>query len=137
MTERKNINRGFKKLHVWQDSVSLYILACEIFTKFPYGIKKTASQAIDAAHSISRNIAEGYCRRSIKEYLNLLNIALGSCGEFHSCYESCKQAGQITDKQYEELDKLHYKVENGLISLIKSLQEKLRQGEWEDTFQVE
>jgi len=49
-TERKNINRGLKKLHVWQGSVSLYILACEIFTKFPYGIKKTASQAIDAAN---------------------------------------------------------------------------------------
>ena len=29
---------------------------------------------------------------SLKEYLNHLNIALGSCGEFHSCYESFKQA---------------------------------------------
>ena len=137
MTERKNINRGFKKLRVWQDSVSLYILACEIFLKFPYGIRKTASQAIDAAHSINRNIAEGYCRRSIKEYLNHLNIALGSCGEFYSCYESFRQAGQITDNQYEELDKIHYKVENSLISLIKSLQRKLKNGDWEDTFKLD
>jgi four helix bundle protein len=103
MTERKNINRGFKKLRVWQDAVSLYILACEIFTKFPYAIMKTTSQAIDAAHSISRNISEGYCRRSLKEYLNHLNIALGSCGEFHSCYESFKQANQISSEQYEKL----------------------------------
>jgi len=137
MTERKNINRGFKKLRVWQDSVSLYILACEIFLKFPYGIRKTASQAIDAAHSINRNIAEGYCRRSIKEYLNHLNIALGSCGEFYSCYESFRQAGQITDNQYEELDKIHYKVENSLISLIKSLQRKLKSGDWEETFKLD
>ena len=135
MAERKNINRGFKKLRVWQDSVSLYVLAAEIFMKFPYGIRKTASQAIDAAHSISRNIAEGYCRRSIKEYLNHLNIALGSCGEFYSCYESFRQAGQITESQYEELDKLHYKVENSLISLIKSLQRKLKEGDWEETFE--
>ena len=135
MAERKNINRGFKKLRVWQDSVSLYVLAAEIFIKFPYGIRKTASQAIDAAHSISRNIAEGYCRRSIKEYLNHLNIALGSCGEFYSCYESFRQAGQITESQYEELDKLHYKVENSLISLIKSLQRKLKEGDWEETFE--
>ena len=103
-------------------------MACEIFSKFPYALKKTASQAVDSAHSINRNIAEGYCRRIIKEYLNLLNIALGSCGEFHSCYESFKQAAQITDKQYEELDQIHYKVENGLINLIKSLQKKLRDG---------
>jgi len=134
MTERKNINRGFKKLRVWQDSVSLYILACDMFTIFPYGIRKTASQAIDAAHSISRNIAEGYCRRSIKEYLNLLNIALGSCGEFHSCYESFRQANQISGEQYENLDKLHYKVENGLLSLIKSLQKKHRDGDWLEVF---
>ena len=130
--ERRNINRGFKKLHVWQDSVSLYIIACDLLIKFPFELKKTASNAIDAAHSISRNIAEGYCRRSIREYLNLLNIALGSCGEFHSCCESFRLAGQITEKQYEELDQMHYKVENGLIALIKALQGKKRKGEWEE-----
>jgi four helix bundle protein len=115
----------------------LYILACQFFLKFPYGLKKVAENAIDAAHSISRNIAEGYCRRSLKEYLNHLNFALGSCGEFHSCYESFKQAGQITDKQYEELDQIHYKVENGLINLVKSLQKKQKEGGWEETFDLE
>ena len=67
-------------------------MACKIFVKFPFELKKVASNSIDAAHSISRNISEGYCRRSLKEYLNHLNFALGSCGEFHSCYESFKQA---------------------------------------------
>jgi len=33
--ERKNINRGFKKLRVWQDAVSLYILSCKI-VRFSY-----------------------------------------------------------------------------------------------------
>ncbi|MBL7178251.1 MAG: four helix bundle protein, partial [Desulfobacteraceae bacterium] len=89
----------------------------------------------DAAHSISRNISEGYCRRSLKEYLNHLNIALGSCGEFHSCYESFKQADQITDDEYERLDKLHYKVENELLKLIESLQTKQKDAVWEDSFQ--
>ena len=78
---------------------------------------------------------KGYCRRSLKEYLNHLNIALGSCGEFHSCYESFKQAGQITEEEYEKLDQLHYKVENGLLKLMESLQKKQRVGDWEDTFQ--
>lgn len=54
--ERKNINRGFKKLRVWQDAVSLYILSCKIFTNFPFELKKVAANSIDAAHSISRNI---------------------------------------------------------------------------------
>src|SRR5512139_648765 len=120
-TERKNVNRGFKRLNVWKDSVLLYILACKIFAKFPFVLRKIVANSIDAAHSISRNIAEGYCRRSLKEYLNHLNFALGSCGEFHSCYGSCKQAGQITDEEYGELDGLHYKVENHLLKLIESL----------------
>ena len=119
--ERKNVNRGFKKLRVWQDAVSLYILACRIFSGFPFELKRVASNGIDSAHSISRNIAEGYCRRSVKEYLNHLNIALGSCGELHSCYESFKKADQISDKAYEEMDAVHYRVENALLRLIQSL----------------
>ena len=133
-TERKNVNRGFKKLLVWQDAVSLYVLAFEIFGKFPFELKKIAANSIDAAHSISRNISEGYCRKSLKEYLNHLNIALGSCGEFHSCYESCMQADQISEKEYEELDVLHYKVENQLLKLIESLQQKQKDGQWKESF---
>ena len=131
---RKNINRGFKKLRVWQDAVSLYVLACKTFSNFQFELKKVTSNSIDAAHSISRNISEGYCRRSLKEYLNHLNIALGSCGEFHSCYESFKEAGQITVDEYKELEQLHYKVENELLKLIESLQKKQKNNEWEDKF---
>jgi four helix bundle protein len=131
---RKNINRGFKKLRVWQDAISLYVLAYKIFSKFPFELKKVAANSIDAAHSISRNISEGYCRRSLKEYLNHLNIALGSCGEFHSCYVSFKQANQITDNEYEQLDQLHYKVENALLKLIESLQKKQKDQNWENSF---
>ena len=142
--DRKNINRGFKRLRVWQDAVSLYILACRILSSFPFELKKVAANTIDAAHSISRNISEGYCRRSLKEYLNHLNIALGSCGEAHSCYESFKQAcreppgratGQITEEEYERLDQLHYKVENSLLKLIESLQRKQKDKVWEDNLQ--
>ena len=133
---RKNINRGFKKLRVWQDAISLYVLAYKIFSNFPFELKKVASNSIDAAHSISRNISEGYCRRSLKEYLNYLNYALGSCGEFHSCCESFKQANQITDDECEQLDQLHYKVENGLLKLVESLKKKQKDQDWEDNFQA-
>jgi four helix bundle protein len=135
--DRININRGFEKLRVWQDAISLYVLACKIFVNFPFELKKVASNSIDAAHSISRNISEGYCRRSLKEYLNFLNIALGSCGEFHSCYISCRQADQISEDDYERLDQLHYKLENTLLKLIESLQKKQSYKQWEDSFNSE
>jgi four helix bundle protein len=132
--ERKNINRGFKRLRVWQDAVSLYILTCKILATFPFELKKVSSNSIDAAHSISRNIAEGYCRKSIKEYLKHLNIALGSCGGFHSSCESFHQAKQITEDEFEQLDRLHFKVENELLKLIAVLQKKAKQGNWQDEF---
>ena len=34
--ERKNIDRGFKQLRVWNNSVELYILTCKLLSKFPY-----------------------------------------------------------------------------------------------------
>jgi len=136
-TERKNVNRGFKRLNVWKDLVLLYIVACKVFTRFPFDLKRISANSIDAAHSISRNVSEGYCRKSLKEYLNHLNIALGSCGEFHSCYESFGQADQITTEDYEELDELHFKVENQLLKLIKSLLRKQKDGQWQETFQLE
>jgi four helix bundle protein len=109
-------------------------MACKIFSDFSFELKKVAGNCIDAAHSISGNISEGYCRRTLKEYLNYLNIALGSCGEFHSCYDSFRQAGQITQEEYEQIDTLHYKVENGLLKLMESLQKKQKLGDWKDTF---
>lgn len=81
---RWNINRGYKDLRVWQDAIELYVISTNIFSGFPFELKRTIANVIDSAHSISRNIAEGYCPKSIKEYLNFLNIALGSSGEFHS-----------------------------------------------------
>jgi len=132
----RNVNRGFKKLRVWNDAIDLYVLAYETFSKLPFDLKKVASNAIDAAHSISRNIAEGYCRRSLKEYLNYLNFSLGSCGEFHSCYESFRKANQITEEEYRRIEEIHYKVENGLLKLIRSLQKKQMDGDWKDMFDL-
>ena len=119
---------------MWLDSVSLYILACRVFAKFPFELKKVAANSIDAAHSISRNISEGDCRKSLRGYLNFLNIALGSCGEFHFCYVSCRQAGQINKAEFEEIENLHYKVENELLRLIASLQKKAKERNWADNF---
>jgi hypothetical protein len=55
--DRKNINRGFKRLRIWQDSISLYVMACKIFSPFPFELKKVAANSIDAVHSVSRNIS--------------------------------------------------------------------------------
>ena len=47
---------------------------------------------------------------------------------------SLKKVEAITQDQFEEFDKIHYKVENQLLNLIKSLQNKQKDGSWEDSF---
>jgi len=100
-------------------------------------LKRVASQAIASSDSVHRNIAEGYCRRSIREYLNFLNIALGSLGENVSGLEAYRRAGQISEDDFEVLNKLAYKLENGLLKLVESLERKEITGDWIDRLIVE
>ena len=79
-----------------------------------------------------RNIAEGYCRRSIREYLNFLNIALGSLGESVSGLHAYRRAEQLDQETFEKLDGLAYKLENELLKLVESLERKREQGDWVD-----
>ena len=90
---------------------------------------------------ISRFCASQYrggilCRRSIKEYLNFLNISLGSLGESVSGLFGYRKAKQISEAQFEKLDALAYKLENGLLKLVESLERKRDQGDWVDSLVV-
>ena len=132
--KRKNINRGYTKLRVWEKTIELYKLTYDLTKDFPYELSKSRNNILDAAHSINRNIAEGYCRKNLKEYLNFLNIALGSYGELFSGIMSFKEIKIISEEDFQKIDELHYKTENELIALIKSLQKKQREGNWETEF---
>jgi four helix bundle protein len=128
----RNKNRGYQQLRVWQDAIEFYRLTSHVFRKLPYELKRVGSQAIAASDSVHRNIAEGYCRRSIREYLNFLNIALGSLGESVSGLDAYRTAGQISDEDFSSLDQLAYKLENGLLKLVESLERKKLDGDWID-----
>jgi four helix bundle protein len=132
-TERKGIMRGYKKLRVWQDAKELYVLTWRVLKAFPIELSRIRGQQLASVDSVHRNIAEGYCRRSLKEYIQFLNIALGSLGESASALDVYVAAGHISDEQFEELDTLTWKLENGLKKLVQSLQDTPG-GEWNDTF---
>jgi len=110
---RKNI-RGYMKLTVWQDAIEYYRLTCEAFAGFTPPLTRVAAQQIASVDSVHRNVAEGYCRRSIREYLQFLNFALASAGESVSALHAYRAAGQLTELSFGCLDELAYKIENGL-----------------------
>jgi four helix bundle protein len=132
----KNKNRGYQQLRVWQDAIQFYKLNSQVFGKFPSQLRRVASQALASSDSIHRNIAEGYCRRSIKEYLNFLNIALGSLGESVSGLYAYRESKQILEEDFRVLNELAYKLENGLLKLVESLERKKLDSDWIDTLVI-
>ena len=137
MKSKRNRNRGYQQLRVWNDSIDFYVMTCEVYRGFPFELKRVASQQIASVDSLHRNIAEGYCRRSIHEYLNFLNYALGSLGESVSGPNAYLRSGQITQSQFRSLDDLAFKIENGLLRLVESLERKRESGDWVDHLMVE
>ena len=137
MSPRRNPNRGYRKLTVWQDAVDYYVLTCRIFRAFPYDLRRVASNQIAAVDSVHRNIAEGYCRRTASDYLRFLNVALSSLGESVSGPHVYRRAGQISETDFEEADGLAYKIENGLTRLTERVASERSQGQWDESLIVQ
>ena len=94
----------FEDLFIWQKAVEyakeIYLITNKKDLKSDYRLK---DQMRRAAVSISTNIAEGFERRSRKEYLNFLNIAKGSAGEMRSLIYVAFQIGYIDEKEHKQL----------------------------------
>ena len=133
---RRNKNRGYQKLRVWNDAVEYYKRTWEVFRKFSSELRRLGSQQIASSDSVHRNIAEGYCRRSIHDYLKFLYIALASLGESVSGLYAYREAEQISAEDFERLDEIAFKLENALLKLVQSLEEKRETGEWTDHLMV-
>jgi four helix bundle protein len=131
--QRRNKNRGYQQLRVWSDAIDLYRLTCGAVKNWPYDAKRISGQAMASADSVHRNIAEGYCRRSIKEYIQHLYVALGSLGESVSGFTAYRASGQISEEAFEQLDSLAFRLENGLLRLVEKLELKRNDGDWVDT----
>lgn len=97
----------FEDLYIRQKAVEfakdVYVLTEKKGLKNDFGLK---NQMRDSVVSISSNIAEGFERRSRKEYLNFLNIAKGSAGEIRSQLYVAFEVGYLNN---EELDSMREK----------------------------
>ncbi|MCZ7610923.1 MAG: four helix bundle protein [Ignavibacterium sp.] len=120
------------KLEVWNDAITLFKSTYNLVNKISNLDYKLKTQIVDAAQSISSNIAEGYGRKSINEYLYFLNISLGSLAELLTRIIGLKEIDLITVNDFEEFDTKHYEVENKLLGLVKSLQAKQQNGSWDN-----
>jgi len=121
MEKRKPI-RSFEDLLVWQLAIELvkeiYLITAKGLLKNDFGLK---DQFRRAAISIPTNIAEGFERRSRKEYLLFLNISKGSAGELRSLLRVAAEIGYLELSDYEALSAKTSRVSAYLANQMKSL----------------
>ena len=128
-SKRRNLNRGYMTLVVWQRAMDLFEMAFRLATSV--SDFKLKSQFTDAVQSVSANIAEGYGRRSLPEYLQFLYISKGSLAEAFTRGCGLWRVHLISGTDFEAFDKLHYEIENKLLHLISSLESKRATNEWQ------
>ncbi len=131
----KNINRGFRKLEVWQEAILLFKFVKEKVDTLKNISFKIKAQIEDSSLSVPSNIAEGYTRRHIKEHVQYNTIALSSLAENYTQVYALFIANIIEDDWFQEYDSKHYSLENKLINFNKSIINKLKQKEdWKDDY---
>jgi four helix bundle protein len=117
--------KNYKELKVWQKSYQLCIEIYGITKEFPkeerYGL---TSQIRRSVVSVPSNIAEGYGRKTIPEYLRSLYVAYGSNCELETQILLFGDLGYIKDKNGKKLLERIGEVERMLKALIKSLENK-------------
>ena len=117
--------KNYKELKVWQKSYQLCVEIYGTTKRFPnderYGL---TSQIRRAAVSVPSNIAEGYGRKTIPEYLRSLYIAYGSNCELETQILLSGDLGYIKEKDIKDLLEKLGEVERMLKALIKSLENK-------------
>lgn len=116
--------QSYKELIVWQKSVILVkevYLATEKFPKSEiYGL---TSQLRRAVISVPSNIAEGYGRRSKKEFSHFCAIAYGSALEVETQIILCKELNFLKPEDSRTLEEVLgevLKMLNSMIAKIKN-----------------
>ena len=120
--------QSYKELIVWQKGIRLvkeiYILTGLFPPSETYGL---TAQLRRASISIPSNIAEGYGRKSSKEYAQFYSIAYGSALELETQIIIAKELGFAKNGDYAKIDVLIKEVSSMLNVMTKNFR-KLNAG---------
>jgi len=118
--------KNFKELKVWQKAYQLSLDVYKVSNDFPTEEKfGLTSQLRRAAISIPANIAEGYGRKTIPDYVRCLYIAYGSNCELETQALLSGDLKYLAESNQQILLEKIKEVERMLMALIKSLENKL------------
>lgn len=117
--------KTYRDLVVWQKAMSLVTELYKTTNNFPqneiYGL---TGQIRRCSVSIPSNIAEGYGRNSVTEYIRFLRIAAGSLYELQTQLEISLNLKYLGKIDFEKLFESSREIERMLCSLIRKLNGK-------------
>src|SRR6266508_316326 len=116
---------GFMKLLAWQKSDDLAVATVRTARSLPADCRPIPTQMISAAISIPANIAEGYARASIRDYLRHLSIARGSHAEIQNYIHLIHRLELIGEERHRQLEGLAAEAGKLLYGVIRSMAKKL------------
>ena len=97
--------RPYQRLVAWKEAYELCLLLYKLTRAFPSDERfALVSQIRRAASSVPLNIAEGNAKRSGKEKMHYLLIAMGSLEELHCACLLSKDLGYLTSVQFAQCD---------------------------------
>ena len=125
METQKIIVRSYKDLIAWQKSMELSILVYKLTDSFPKSeMFSLVNQIRRAVVSIPSNIAEGWARKGLGEYIQFLSIAYGSASEVETQLILSKKLGFGEYQKYKNIKEVLVEVQKLLYVLIKRLKSK-------------
>lgn len=122
---------GLRSLRAYQLARELAHFVYEASGAFPRGEYRLVGQMRGAAVSVFGNIAEGYGRNTIGDYIHFCEIARGSLAEVGSYIEFCQERKLFNDQTNAELQSKYNHCWNTLGALIRSLRKKKLDGSWD------
>lgn len=115
---------NFENLRIWKKAHQLTLLLYELTKGFPseerFGI---TSQIRRSAISVQSNIAEGYGRRTKKDFASFLHISLGSLYETQSLLKVCGDLNFLDKDKLERIDECYCVLSYMLKKFISTLKE--------------
>ncbi len=114
--------RPYEKLIVWKEAYSLCLSVYRLTLNFPsherFGL---VSQMRRASSSVPLNITEGNTKRSNREKIRFIDIALGSLEELHCASRLSRDLDYLTSENFLDINRSTHRVSYLLTRLRLSL----------------
>lgn len=120
-TVRNRLAERFEDLRIWQQS---RLLVAEVYRDLRgCGDHGFRDQIQRAALSVMNNIAEGFERRTRRDFAHFLDLAKGSAGEVRSMTHAADDLGYLSRESAERLREACFVLAGGIAALARRLRD--------------